>query len=488
MNSSSQTPGRGTTIFGTEDDSSCCIIQIENPIYSPKRLKKSAGGQSCCIFRIPHTLFQANETAYKPKIVSIGPYHHCDGEVDKDHLQMIQEHKQRYLAFFLSKTNQKDVHMTHLREAVSVMEKRIRGSYSEVLKFDREKLIDMMVLDGCFILTLLIVVSKKSTWRINYADDPIFTLRWILPTLRSDLLLENQVPFFVLQDLLKTSRLFPSSNLNEMIFAFFSYSIRRPKEFWEERKNLDASHLLDLIRKTFIPNQMQQTEEKIYNNIFCCSSENTCFSILSHTKKNVQAETPSLIGSAKKLQLRGIQFNQKGKFETPLDITLKSGVLEIPKLTFDDFFSSLLINCVAFEQFSMRWSTEMTSYVTFMGCLINTEEDATFLSEKGIIENYFGTGDQVSLFFKNTGKNVAFSISKSFLSNVFEGVNEHTSQGCHVQWAGFKYTYFKSPWACVSIILCCFDTSCAYHVPSFLHSLSLFSSSQVKRGVKGLWG
>lgn len=286
MNSSSQTTGRGTTISGIEDDSSCCIIQIENPIYSPKRLKKSAGGQSCCIFRVPHTLFQANETAYKPKIVSIGPYHHCDGEVDKDHLQMIQEHKQRYLAFFLSKTNQKDVHMTHLREAVSVMEERIRGSYSEDLKFDREKLIDMMVLDGCFILTLLIVVSKKSTWRINYADDPIFTLRWILPTVRSDLLLlENQVPFFVFQDILKTSRLFPSSNLNEMIFAFFSYSIRRPKEFWEERKNLDASHLLDLIRKTFIPNQTQQTEEEIYNNIFCCSSENTCFSIESSYQK-----------------------------------------------------------------------------------------------------------------------------------------------------------------------------------------------------------
>ena len=154
----------------------------------------------------------------------------------------------------------------------------------------------------------------------------------------------------------------------------------------------------------------------------------THVSVLSrHTKKNVQAEIPSLIGSAKKLQLRGLQFKQKGKFETPLDITLKSGVLEIPKLTFDDFFTSLLINCVAFEQFSMRCSTEMTSYVTFMGCLINTEEDATFLSEKGIIDNYFGTGEQVSLFFKNTGKNVAFSISKSFLSNVFEGVNEHTS-------------------------------------------------------------
>ncbi|KAJ4883663.1 hypothetical protein Rs2_33756 [Raphanus sativus] len=108
----------------------------------------------------------------------------------------------------------------------------------------------------------------------------------------------------------------------------------------------------------------------------------------------------------------------------------------------------------------------MTSYVAFMGCLINTEEDATFLSEKGIIENYFGTGEQVSLFFKNTGKNVAFSISKSFLSSVFEGVNDYTSQGCHVQWAGFKYTHFNSPWA--------FLSSCAALVLLMLTMLQAF--------------
>ncbi|XP_024005716.1 UPF0481 protein At3g47200 [Eutrema salsugineum] len=325
---------------------------------------------------------------------------------------MIQEHKQRYLDLFLSKTKEKDV------------------------------------------------FSKKS-WRKIFSDDPIFTLRWILPTLRSDLLLlENQVPLFVLQELHKTSKLFPSSSLNEMIFAFFSYSIKRQKEFWEKRKNLVASHLLDLIRKTYIPYQPQQTKEQSYINIFCCSGGNTCFHIFSHSKTKLQAETPthtpplcpflSLILSAKKLRLRGIEFKQKEQFETPLDITLKNGVLEIPKLTFDDFFSSLLINCVAFEQFNMTCSTEMTSYVTFMGCLINSEEDTSFLTEKGIIENYFGTGEQVSLFFKNTGKDIAFSISKSFLSSVFEGVNKYTSQGYHVHWAGFKYTHFNTPWTFIS--------------------------------------
>uniref|UniRef100_A0A1J3EEZ4 UPF0481 protein n=1 Tax=Noccaea caerulescens TaxID=107243 RepID=A0A1J3EEZ4_NOCCA len=71
MNSSSQVTGGDLTISGTKADSSAgCIIQIENSPNSPKHLKKSAGGQSCCIFRIPHTLVQANESAYKPKIVS----------------------------------------------------------------------------------------------------------------------------------------------------------------------------------------------------------------------------------------------------------------------------------------------------------------------------------------------------------------------------------------------------------------------------------
>ncbi|CAH8335799.1 unnamed protein product [Eruca vesicaria subsp. sativa] len=426
MNSSNQATNK--TKSG-EVDSSSCIIQIDPP-KSPKILRKSAGGQSCCIFRIPHTLVQANEAAYKPKIVSIGPYHQWDGKDDRHQVQMIQEHKQIYLDLFLSKTKINGVSLTHLREVVSGLEQKIRDSYSEDLNINKEKLIDMMILDGCFILTLFFVVAKKE-WRQNY-DDPILMLRWILPTLQSDLLLlENQVPLFLLQELLTASKLFPSASLNMIIFQFFRYSIERPNEFWGKNKNIKANHILDLIRQTFIPSK-------------------------SPTPTPIPTSTPpprpflSLIVSAKKLQLRGIKFMPKEKYDTPLDITLNGNFLEIPKLTFDDFFSSLLINCVAFEQFNVNCSTEMTSYVTFMGCLINTEADATYLSEKGIIENYFGTGEEVSLFFKNTGKDIVFSISNSYLADVFEGVNEYTSQGYHVQWAKFKYTYFKSPWTFLS--------------------------------------
>ncbi|CAH2072158.1 unnamed protein product [Thlaspi arvense] len=468
MDSPSQANVRSETISDEEGIASLLLEKVIPPIL----LKESAGDKSCCIFRIPHTLGRANNTAYEPKIVSIGPYHRSGD--DNEHLKMIEEHKKRYFEFFVSKTNENGVNLSHIVDAVSGLEQRIRDSYSENLYFDKQSLIKMMILDGCFILLLFLVVSRE----VEYTkfDDPIFKLRWILPTLRSDLLLlENQVPLFLLNDLLKTSKLAPSTSVNKLAFRFFNYSVKKPKAFWEKHNNLRAKHLLDLIRKTFVPIWSLPTTQGQ-----CCinvsngpransrteTPKNTRFDMKCCSKERNGAQTSSsppprpflgLIVSAKKLRLRGIRFKRRENVDTPLDIGFKNGLLEIPLLVFDDFISSLLINCVAFEQFNMKCSTEITSYVTFMGCLINKEEDATFLIENGMIENYFGTGEQISSFFKNIGKEISFSISKSYLSKVFEGVNKYSAQGYHVQWAGFKYTHFNTPWtflsSCAALIL-----------------------------------
>ncbi|KAJ4907993.1 hypothetical protein Rs2_11651 [Raphanus sativus] len=451
-----------------EEEAALLLLKKVTP---PILLKESAGDNSCSIFRIPHTLGRANNTAYAPKIVSIGPYHHPDDK-EHGHLKMIEEHKQRYLELFVSKTKENGVSLSHLVKVVSDMEPKIRDSYSENLELSQEKLTRVMLLDSCFILMLFLVVTREFEYK-NFTD-PIFKMRWILPTIRSDLLLlENQVPLFLLNKILETSKLASSTSLNEMAFEFFSYSIRKPDAFWEKHKNLRAKHLLDLIRKTFIPIVSPPTTQR-----HCCidissgfggktrptTLKNTCSSKKGSSKESTGAQTsppPSpflgLIVSAKKLRLRGIKFKRRKDVDTPLDISFKNGLLEIPLLVFDDFMSSVLINCVAFEQFNMRCSTEITSYVVFMGCLINIEEDATFLVEKGIIENYFGTGEQVSLFFKNIGKDISFSISKSYLSKVFERVNKYASKGCHVHWAGFKYTHFNTPWtflsSCAALLL-----------------------------------
>lgn len=180
-------------MISDEEEAEEASLLLEK-VIPPNRLKKSAGDKSCCILRIPHTLGRANDTAYEPKVVSIVPFHRSG---DKEHLKMIEEHKKSYLEFFVLKAKKNDVNLSHLVDVVTGLEQNIRGSYSENLDFNQQKLIKAMILDGCFILVLFLVVSRK----IEYTkfNDPIFKLRWILPTLRSDLLLlENQVLSFFL--------------------------------------------------------------------------------------------------------------------------------------------------------------------------------------------------------------------------------------------------------------------------------------------------
>lgn len=95
-------------------------------------------------------------------------------------------------------------------------------------------------------------------------------------------------------------------------------------------------------------------------------------------------------------------------------------------------------------------ANHITSYVAFMGCLLNEEADARLLREKGIMENYFETDQQVSRFFKIIGKDTTFDISKSYLADVFEGVNKQASKGNRLRCKELSHTFFGSPWTSVA--------------------------------------
>lgn len=405
----------------------------------PKLLKESAGNQSCCIYRISHRLRRINSEAYDPDLLSIGPYHH-----GKKELLMLEEHKPRFLHLFVEEAGKNGVTYEELFEAVSQREEAIRSSYSEdLVEFDRKKLIDMMLLDGCIILMMFFIVSRKLDLTIK--DDPIFKIPRILAIIRSDLLLlENQVPLFILETLFVTSKISPVGGLNKMAFKFFRYSTQIPERSWSSYYDIEAKHLLDLIRQTFIPypSEKKKQPSHISLSIPCWRREisQTGTRQYSHTDPFLR-----LITSARRLRNKGVIFKPRVEAETWLDIKLKKGVLEIPPLLLDNFIGQVFLNFVAFEQFYGYCSNHITSYVAFMGCLMNDEADTRFLSEKGIMENCFETDQEVSRFFKKIGKDVAFDISLSYLAEVFEGVNKQTSKGGRMRCKELAHTFFGSP-------------------------------------------
>ena len=109
----------------------------------PMLLKISAGNSSCCIFRVPQSLVEINEKAYQPHIVSIGPYHH-----GKEHLEMIQEHKWRFLDSLIGRTESVGVGVNDYFKAIASKEERIRECYSETIEVNSNEFVEMMVLDG----------------------------------------------------------------------------------------------------------------------------------------------------------------------------------------------------------------------------------------------------------------------------------------------------------------------------------------------------
>lgn len=386
-------------------------------------LRPSGGWESCCIFKVPQLFVEVNSKHYHPHIVSIGPYHN-----GRQHLEMMQQHKWRYLCDLRARTPSTGPTLADYLQVVALGEEEIRRCYSETLNYlSKSELVEMMVLDGLFIIQ---VFSKFEHFAEN-SDDAIFNSEWILPQLRLDFLrLENQIPFFVLQKLFDMSK--PSredtnqcSSLGKAALNFFNYVLeQRSGEVLERYFNVGGVHLLGLFHFTFTSNIPDPPPEN-------------------------DSQSVELIGTVKKLHHAGIKF-KKSKATSFLDIRFCNGVLEIPHVIVDDYNIHILLNFVAFEQCYIHCHNHISTYAAFMNCLIRRPEDATLLIDKNIIENYLGSDEELTQFFNNMSKDVGFSVIGSYLQQVFRDVNEHCNNVWNVRWAGFMLKYFKTPWSFMS--------------------------------------
>ncbi|PIN16816.1 hypothetical protein CDL12_10518 [Handroanthus impetiginosus] len=377
----------------------------ENIADSPRILRRSAGKSCCCIFRVPQSLVEVNGRCYQPYVVSIGPYHHGDPR-----LRMIEEHKWRFLGSLLKRIESKGLKLKDLLESVHPLESKARECYSANINFSTDEFIEILVLDGCFVIELF----RKFGGIIPFeADDPLLSLDLIR--------IENQIPFFVLECLFDLT-LMPGEesgpNLSTLTFKFFNNSFYRPEEFFYKFRDLKGKHLLDLLRTSFIPEGYEEPRQSKYTN--------------TH-----------VIPCISKLRRAGIRLKPTGKDESFLAIRFRHRALEMPTITIDDFMSSFLLNCVAYEQCHRHCSKHMTTYATFLSCLINTAKEVQYSCDMNIIENYVGTDAEIAMFINNLGKDVSFDIEMCYLSELFNEVEHYYMNSWHVQWASFRYTYFN---------------------------------------------
>ena len=375
------------------------------------------------IWRVPNSLRTVNDDAYNPHIISIGPLH-----TGQEKLQSMEVHKLYYMRSLLQRTPDVDETLRSSAEAIEDFEEMVLACYAEPIPYRAaRRLAEILLVDGCFMLELFIRYSKVD---LRVQDDPLFYSSWIILALQRDLaLLENQIPFFVLERLY--SQVVESSTIGqslpglpELALGFFKSVLYINDENFRIMRR-PYPHLLDLIHNCYLP---------------------PAIAVRSNIGEWVSTQRATSLNEA------GIEF-RKGTTRTLFDLRFRNGALEIPPLLIHDSTVSLFQNLIAYEQLSRGTAKYITSYFALMSRLVYDRRDAELLESKGIIENDMSGWKDVSVLFNDMCKQVV--VQDFFYAELCQALNSNF----RTQWANYKATlrktYFRSPWTTVSVMAAC---------------------------------
>ncbi|KAL5976395.1 hypothetical protein ACLOJK_020726 [Asimina triloba] len=195
------------------------------------------------MFKVPPYLRDANPQAFTPKFVSIGPLHRGQA-----HLASTQKYKWAILRCILDRKGGKDIKF--YVDAIAEHKNTARRCY--VLENDEISdgdFMEMLVLDSFFIIELLLAFAHGHA-SLGYPaeEEPIFLAPEFDRRIKPDfLLLENQIPLFVLKRLFEMVAE-PGDSLERLAASFFQPLFPSSKlGIPNPREELDL-HLLGLIR------------------------------------------------------------------------------------------------------------------------------------------------------------------------------------------------------------------------------------------------
>ncbi|KAF8025953.1 hypothetical protein BT93_F2704 [Corymbia citriodora subsp. variegata] len=449
---------------------------------------------SWTIDMVPRNWRDVHENAFLPEMIRIGPFRDENERKHQHRLGVMEQHKLRFLnrllggelerlrrptrrrilAFDLGVREDDDgdrveealplddlseaLCLDDLLKAMHILEPKTRAFYSKNFFPFYSDFREMMVVDGCFVVELLrlyydLLHTKSTADAIK--DDPILANPRILTTLRRDLLLlENQLPFFVLE---KLYELINKKNnidhqqavrLEVLAVTFFNPLLPQKNAASKLDSKSPKDHLLDVFRSTFL----KSVSGKVHN-----KGKDQADSQLNRdgSIRGLSLHFPS------ELEEAGVQF-KKWKGHDLLDIEFRHGTLRVPPFSINENTVSLLLNFVAYE-LSMDHREPFTdyhrepfftNYLLFWDSLVNSPGDIQILHKHGIINNALGSDVDVANLLMRC-RQVISDRDLGYLHYIIEGVNGYCEQYCEskrrVWWRSLIRERFSSPWTCLSL-------------------------------------
>ncbi|KAM7490165.1 hypothetical protein LguiA_033086 [Lonicera macranthoides] len=364
----------------------------------------------CCIYRVSEKLRKVKEEDYTPDAVSIGPFHH--GNEKFKSMELV---KKRYFKKLVQRSTSSAANcsLSNYIEFVKKWEDRICQCYSEHIEMDSDEFVTMILIDGCFIIEWL-VISFYNEWRDeDHSLLPTMLLKETI--LRDMILLENQVPFFLLQGLFSLAtasfNICPLPDLTLNRFSTFN--------FQNKRTNFESvKHFTDLILILFRPTSQRLPQRR---------------------------EKFQFLHSATELSDAGVKF-QVSSSTCLHDIQFNKQVLEIPRFTVHQQTDTEFRNLIVLVLYQYPHDSYIIDYVCFMDSLLNTPRDIDLLVQSEIMRNWLGDNKDAASFYDRLCTNIPMNYNNFYFSRVSEDLNEYYQAPVNKLKGILKRDYFNTPW------------------------------------------
>ena len=388
---------------------------------------------------------------YDPKLISFGPYHH-----GKDELQATQKIKTKVMRNFILEHG-KTIEDLYIK--VRKLNAHARSCYVDGSTnwYSDEEFALMMLQDGCFILFFIecrtSVHQNNGEWLTRRKFDNllmiydlgIFELRNLY---RDIMLLENQIPFKVLNVLMRN--IYRGDEGLEMIESFLNwiYWGKNQKEGTRDEYNEEPVHLLGLL-KTVISKVGDHIETVLENEDVAMTSYIQSFGSVSDLQANGINFKP--INS---ISLLSALLKEKPKSLSVRDVDYKSGFftgeLKLPPMILTSDSVVNYTNLIAFE---MRARTDFTviSYISFMNSLIESPVDVKVLRSNRIIPRSMSSDEEVFNMLKEIST-TNLPQNWSIYQGVRQGMERHNNNKTKIWIAELRHKYFSQPWSVINFV------------------------------------
>ncbi|GJU65359.1 putative UPF0481 protein [Tanacetum coccineum] len=446
------------------------------------------------ICKVSRVLRDLSENSFNPQLVSIGPLHKEDPK-----LQEFEWMKECYLDDLLHRCDSTPKEtLEACLQKVNTLIPKIRESYAGVKKkYSDVELATMMVMDGCFILEFCFKHVNEDVYLPNTMQNSRIAMDLLL--------LENQVPFFVLEALLECSigkefhitlsevldvclaryiMIFSSRSMSKEIIVHFDsdsthdhvlgYLHKRYQHVAAKSSKpihtlkskpvaAKSSNLIQALKSKLVAAKSSNPIQALKSKLVAAKSSNPILPWMSKlVDKKGSKNTHIQFHSVVELDRSGINFkpHQEGgwsmtiKFKSSLFACLpwfwSKPTLLMPVLDIHDFTELILRNLIAYEQSFPQNRYYFTSYAHVMDTLINTQEDIAKLVESGVLVNSLGTNQEAADMINKICK---YSLLTDFYyTKEFEQMDKYCKGSWPKHMARLRRIYFNNPWSAIALV------------------------------------